>query len=304
MDCVIFFGQEASTEPMKPGGRQAIIVKNQGKGVEKMKSVKYATAMALALAGCTLLAGPALAAEEEKPFADLTVGAYSQYIWRGFALSKDSIVVQPSMTIGYKGFSMNLWGNLDSDPYSSTTDNKNNWTETDLTLAYDREIGPVALTAGYIYYALDAANDTQEVFVSASYDTFLSPTLSVYKDIANFSGWYATLGISHSLPLTETLALDLGAQVGYLRANEASSYEEVDGSGTGTGKAYRAMHDGLLSAALPIALNQYLTITPELKYSFAMSSKASDLLENSNQGVINDREDNFIYGGVSMTLAF
>jgi len=272
-----------------------------------MKSVKkYATAMALALAGCTLLAGPALATEEEKPFADLTVGAYSQYIWRGFALSKDSIVIQPSMTVGYKGFSMNLWGNLDSDPFDAdpTVDNKSNWTETDLTLAYDWEMGPVGLSAGYIYYGLDAANDTQEVFLSASYDTFLSPTLSVYKDIANLSGWYVTLGVSHSLPLTETLALDLGAQVGYLRANDVSSYEEVDGSGNGTGKAYRAMHDGLLSAALPIALNEYLTITPELSYSFALSSKASDFLEESNSGAINKREDNFIYGGVSMTLAF
>lgn len=269
-----------------------------------MKSVKYATAMALAFAGCALLAGPAMA-EEDKPFADLTVGAYSQYLWRGFALSKDSIVIQPSMTIGYKGFSMNLWGNLDSDPYSATAaDNKSNWTETDLTLAYGREVGPVSLSAGYIYYGMDSLTDTQEVFVSASYDTFLSPTLSVYKDIANLSGWYVTLGVSHSLPLTETLALDLGAQIGYLRANEASSYEEVDGSGTGNGKAYRAMHDGLLSASLPIALNEYLTVTPKLSYSFALSSDASDRLEESNNAAIGERDDNFIYGGVSMTLAF
>ena len=37
-------------------------------------------------------------AEEEKPTANLTVGAYSQYIWRGFELSKDSLVIQPKST--------------------------------------------------------------------------------------------------------------------------------------------------------------------------------------------------------------
>jgi len=83
-------------------------------------------------------------AEEDKPTADLTFGAYSQYIWHGFELSKDSLVIQPSMTVAYKGFSANLWGNLDTDQYSDTTDGTNNWNETDMTLAYGWEMGPAA----------------------------------------------------------------------------------------------------------------------------------------------------------------
>jgi len=71
-------------------------------------------------------------AEEESPTASADVAILSKYIWRGQELSHDSIVVQPSMTVSYMGFSGNLWGNLDTDQYKSDEDH--NWNETDLTL--------------------------------------------------------------------------------------------------------------------------------------------------------------------------
>jgi hypothetical protein len=60
-------------------------------------------------------------AVEEKPTGEFAFAAFSQYIWRGYELSRDSVVFQPSMTIVYKGFSANMWGNLDTDPYSAGT---------------------------------------------------------------------------------------------------------------------------------------------------------------------------------------
>ena len=37
---------------------------------------------------------------EENPFTtDLTIGLYSQYVWRGHELSKDSLVIQPSFSV-------------------------------------------------------------------------------------------------------------------------------------------------------------------------------------------------------------
>ena len=50
-------------------------------------------------------------AQEEKPTASADVGVFSKYMWRGWELSDDSIVIQPSVTVGYRGFSLNLWGN-------------------------------------------------------------------------------------------------------------------------------------------------------------------------------------------------
>ncbi len=40
--------------------------------------------------------------------ADLNVSLYSQYIWRGYGLSRDGLVIFPTLTVGYKGFAVNV----------------------------------------------------------------------------------------------------------------------------------------------------------------------------------------------------
>ena len=258
---------------------------------------KLLTGVAAAGVGLSMFSGLAFAEEEEKPTANLTVGAYSQYIWRGFELSKDSVVVQPSMTVGYKGFSANLWGNLDTDPYSATTDETNNWNETDLTLAYGWEMGPVAFSVGYIYYALDAAEDSQEFFASAALKSILKPTLTVYRDTDFYPGWYTTLGISHSFPVQGDITLDLGAQASYLVADEAATYADPDNGND----AYSNFHDGVLSVGLTVPVNKYITISPKLSYTFPLTNDAKDLMRASSQ---DGNDDDFIYGGVAVSLAF
>ena len=241
-------------------------------------------------------------AEDDKPTAELSVAALSQYVWRGFALSKDSIVVQPSATIGYKGFSFNLWGNMDTDLWNKDDANRpSSWTETDMTMSYAWAMGPVSFSAGYIYYAVDnSANNTQELFLSATLDTLLKPTLKVYRDIDHFPGWYATLGVSHSVPVTGEINLDLGAQVGYLAADEASSYADPSDSS----KAYGNFHDGVLSASMKIPVNKYIAVTPQLYYSFPLSSDAKDRLKADNLGAIAKNDADFVYGGVALSMAF
>jgi uncharacterized protein (TIGR02001 family) len=223
---------------------------------------------------------------EDKPEADLTVGLYSQYIWRGFELSKDSVVIQPSMTVSYKGFGFNLWGNLDTDAYAT---NDNNFTETDMTLSYDGSMNKIGYGVGYIYYEVDGGNDSQEVYVKASYDTLLNPTLTFYKEITGIGGWYANLGISHSVKLNEELNLDLGASIGYLDNEDT----------------YNELHDGSISASISIPVGEYISVTPELHYTFALSSDAGDYIKaaNTSAGFTGD-DDSFIYGGVSASLSF
>ncbi|MFA6498316.1 MAG: P-II family nitrogen regulator [Desulfurivibrionaceae bacterium] len=260
-------------------------------GINPLFRKTFTTALALGL----LVTTQALAAEEEaKPTANLTVGAYSQYIWRGFEYSKDSVVVQPSMTVGYKGFSANLWGNYDTDPY---VDDTHKWTETDMTLAYGWEMGPMAYSVGYIYYANDSAEDSQEFFASAALNTLLKPTLTVYRDTDYYPGWYTTLGVSHSFPVQGDITLDLGGQVSYLKADSASTYH-VSNDPT---KAYSNFHDGVLSVGLTVPVNKYLTVTPKFNYTFALSNDAKDLMKASSK---NGNDDSFLYGGVAASLAF
>ena len=112
---------------------------------------------ALGLLVCTVLAVPGapLWAEEEKPTGDFTTAVLNQYVWRGYELSRNSIVIQPSMTIGYKGFTANIWGNLDTKPYSpASASYTGTWNETDLTLSYSKTLGLFNVGGGYIYYSL------------------------------------------------------------------------------------------------------------------------------------------------------
>ncbi|MFT5731271.1 MAG: hypothetical protein ACI8PB_005468 [Desulforhopalus sp.] len=110
-----------------------------------------------------LLAHPVIG--KENPFTiDLTIGLYNQYVWRGYELSKDSLVIQPSFSVDYKGFGVNLWGDFDTDQYDLDT---GNWNETGLTISYSGAVSGVTYDIGYIYYALeDGEEDTQEVYTT------------------------------------------------------------------------------------------------------------------------------------------
>ena len=275
------------------------------------KSMLTTGSMALLGLFCTGLAASSVWAEEEKPTADLSVSALSKYVWRGFELSKDSIVLQPSMTVGYKGFGFNLWGNLDTDLHDSfrydddgneTTDS---WTETDMTISYDGSCNFADYGVGYIYYSLDGLEDTQEVYVSATLKTLLSPSLAIYRDFDSLPGWYLTLGVSHSFAINEKLNLDLGAQVSYLYSDDDSSYSEMtldaNGDWVATGDAYRDFHDGRLSASMSFPLGEYFSLTPEIYYSFPLSSEADDLLESAS---VNGSDSDFVYGGVTLSMSF
>ena len=243
------------------------------------KKMILASALALSLVG---LGASAALAEEEAPTADASVSFYSAYIWRGFGLSDDSLVIQPSMTVGYKGFAMNLWGNLDTDYYAEDTTKYN---ETDITLSYDGAYEKLGYGVGYIYYALDAADDTQEIYATLSYDILLSPTVTFYYDVDHFSGaYYATFDISHSFTIAENYSLDLGFLVSYL--DDSEDYDDF--------------HNGVASVSMTFPFAKYFSLTPEINYSFALSSDAEDYIEAGSA----DDDDSYIYGGATLSIAF
>jgi len=265
------------------------------------KNVLLTISAVLILALVSIL--PAAAEDAERPTADLSVSVLSAYIWRGQELSKDSAVIQPSMTVGYKGFSVNLWGNSDTDPYTASDeeDEDNNWNETDLTLSYGKSFGMLSVEGGYIYYGLDGCDDSQELFLSLGLDTLLSPSLTVYKDIDGYPHWYFLLGISHSFAITEKVALELSASVSYLKSEDEDDYPEISDSGLETGDKFEDFHDGIISASLPVPVGEYFTVTPTVSYTFALSGDAGDEMEYRSK---NGDDDNFLYGGVTVSMAF
>ncbi len=241
---------------------------------------------------------PVFGAEEEaeKPSGSMSVSMLSKYVWRGYELSKDSIVIQPSITASYMGFGINLWGNLDTDQDAELFgEDGANWNETDLTLSYGGSAGMVSYSAGYIYYGLEGIDDTQEIYGSLALDTILVPTVTVYRDIDAYPGWYTTLGVSHSFQLSESISLNLGGQVSYLSADDEDTLADPDDPGS----AYSDFHDGKLSATLNIPITEEISVAPNISYSFALSDGASDIIK---AGSASGDDDDFIFGGITLNM--
>jgi hypothetical protein len=255
------------------------------------------------------------AAEEDKVTGEVAASVLSAYIWRGQELTRHSVVIQPSLTASYKGFSANAWGNLDTKPYSAMDEEySSNFTETDVTLSYAKKFGMVQAGLGYIYYGLAAAVpggadllDSQEVFLTLGLDTIVSPTLTVYKEIDHYHQWYTTLAVSHTFALHEKAGLKLAAQISYLKSEDATTYPEFDGDSLATTDKFNNFHDGMVSIALPIAATDHLTITPTATYVFPLSSDAKNEMQARGlEGAANpsDKDGSYLYGGIMLSYAF
>lgn len=243
----------------------------------------------------------------DPPTAELNAAFLSQYIWRGQAFGRDSLVIQPELTIGWYGFSFDMWSNFDTDLYDADTDDNTGAkvNETDLTFSYGRSFGPISATLGTVYYALDGTQDSMEIYLSVGADVLLAPTLSVYREVLHYPGWYLKFDISHSFTLTNYMSLDLGASIAYEISEDSSLYPDVDSDGVPNfNDEYSGFLDGTVSAALPITVGKYFTITPLITLSYAPGGDAEDLLKYVNDGLINRDTSTFVYGGVKFTFAF
>ena len=266
----------------------------------------------------TIFAPGLFASEEEKPATDVTVAVLSQYLWRGYELSRNGVVIQPSLTVGYKGFSVNIWGNLDAKPYySGAAPDKSYssaWNETDVTLAYSKAMGPFTVGGGYIYYGLGALNqdladrlDSQEIFASLGLNTLLSPTLTVYKEIDHYHNWYMLLGISHVFELSKIMSLKLAASAGYLLSSDETTYPKFDGNALATTDKFNNFHDGSVTASMPLKVMKYVTVTPIVSYVFPLSRDARNEMKGfglKGTATNAERDSSFLYGGVSASFSF
>lgn len=246
--------------------------------------------------------------EEEKVTGSVSLGAYNRYIFRGYELSSDSVVIQPSITLSYKGFSLNYWGNIDTNEKGTQSfvpdrPGRKSFNESDLTLSYTHSFGPLSLTGGYIYYGTKYTDETEEVFLSASYDIISKPTLTIYRDISTYPGTYVNLSFSHSFEVYKDITLDLAASFGYFKGDD--NYWKTYESSTGdyTGKKYSGFHDGKLQAGFTIPVMKNLTVQPVVQYWFPLSNKAKRIVDGSSYNPNGHLDDTWV-AGIGITFSF
>jgi hypothetical protein len=228
-----------------------------------------------------------------------SLAVLSQYIFRGYQIGKNSVVLQPTATVEYRGFAVTFWGNVDTQEHATpyfTPDlpGQASFNEADVSLSYTRSIGKLSLTGGIWYYGTQYVDDTEELFISATYDVITKPTLSVYRDINSFPATYYNLSLAHSIPVGHGITVDLGAAAGYL-AGDCNLYKTEGG----TGPVYSAFHDGMVKVGLTIPVAKYWVVQPVVQYYFPLSEEAG----RTGYNPCGELDQDFVYG-VSATFSF
>lgn len=231
-------------------------------------------------------AGIGTAQEEETaspgPDFGMDVAFVNKYVWRGMLLT-DGPVFQPSATLGYKGASVNVWGNLDLD---NVNDLAGEFNEIDLTLDYTHTIKEFSVSGGLIYYDFPNTDfrSTLELYVAAGVDILLQPCVTVYFDVDQAEGFYGTLGLSHSieLPGSDALSwsLDLATSIGLGSSQYVDFYFGVDNA---------AFTDFYAEASLPVTILEQLTVTPYAGVTMVLDNALRSEMAES---------DNFLFGAV------
>jgi hypothetical protein len=268
-------------------------------------------------------------AAEEKPTASVGFDLFSQYIWRGIALSRNSVVIQPSVTVGYKGFSLNVWGNLDTGEdnrflFPAPGKRGLKWNETDFTFGYSRDlytgkvIKAITANAGVIYYSLDSTanpqGDSFEIYWGLAIDVnWFKLAATVNKEVLHYPGWWLTLGISRVFELpfkikdNSNVSLEVGNNFLFLFSNDPAAYPDPSNANLDT--AFSGPLAGQFYATLNVPLHKYVTLSPKIGYWYALGGKSTDLLGNGGAqqymtGLSWDKQHNHVYGGFNLSFAF
>ena len=274
-----------------------------------MASIKRA-----GIVGLTLLAflAPTRALSEEGTPASMTgnasLGVFNRYVFRGYRIGRDSLVIQPALSVSHRGFSASFWGNIDLQEkatpcFAPDRPGRKSFNETDLTLAYALAMGEFGVTAGFIYYGTKYAAETQELYAGLSWNVFGKPALTVYQDIDAYPGTYVLFSLSQSFPLGKHATLDIGSSAAYFsgRADYWRTY--LPSAGSYAGEKYRAFHDGMVKAGLTFPLGQKTGFQAAAQYFFPLSAAAKRTIAGHSYN-INGHLVGVLVVGANLNFAF
>jgi hypothetical protein len=225
-----------------------------------------------------------LRAEASGVTGGVSLGLLNRYIFRGYQIGQPRGVAQPAISVAWKGFSISLWGNIDfnEQPTPSFVPDRPgrvSLDETDLTLSYTRSLGDLSGTVGFICYRTKYTAETEELFIGISYGGWGHPSLTVYRDIDSYPGWYISLTAAQSFPLGGRMTLDIGASAAGFIGTGDYWKTLVSETMLYTGDKYGALHDGMVKAGTTILLGKGFSLQPMIQICFPLSSGASRILD-------------------------
>lgn len=197
-----------------------------------------------------------------------TMDFYDKYVWRGQILDTDG-VVQPGIAVTVGGFEMGLWGSYDiENDDGAASDEQDGW------IAYTHAMEALSITVGHTWYDFpEGGSSSKELYVSVGYDTFLSPSVTLYHDYEDGkdaiagggNGNYWAIDIGHSLTLSEDYGITLDL---------AATYGIYDGQWYEDGTHITP------SIGLTIPLTDNLTVSPVVSFNRNLTGELADSVDD------------------------
>lgn len=185
---------------------------------------------------------------------------YSAYVSRG-QVNSDRPVIEPALTVSKHGVRLNVWGNLD---LSDEVTGKRQFSEVDLTAAYDFPVPVIEASAGIIEYLYPNTPrpETREVFLSVAWpNQILRPDLDMYYDFGDVHGAYLNVSLEHDFTfLKNRLRLTPGINSGW-GSRSYNTYNfawEVD-NGTASDDLVTSQDAGMLNGEAYVVAEYALT---------------------------------------------
>lgn len=204
----------------------------------------------------------------------------NKYVWRG-CLITDGAVLQPTLTAGYKGVSLNVWGNMD---FTDDAGYKNKFKEFDYTLDYSFDFNNFSFSAGAVDYTFPdtGVKSTTEIYAGAIYNITGSPSLKIYQDVKEVKGTYFSFGGGYSFPIGEITSIDLSGALGFATAKHNKCYYFADSSG---------LTDLFIGAGFPFEVGKNISLTPSAAFTSLINSDIRDAYDK-----VDIDTENIIFG--------
>lgn len=290
-----------------------------------MMALSVVASMAIAenaTAPATTAAAPAAAPEAAKEEAKsplsfaATLDLYSAYVWRGTVIN-DEPVWQPGATISYKAadygtFAANVWSSFDTTKREGHTV-AGGLGEIDYTLSYSKDVGPVSLSAGHIWYTFpklggktivdensgktyeNYGHSTREVFVNAQYNNdIVNPFVKVNYDYALAEGFYGNVGLNKTVGLTDRLSVGSEVSLGMGDSSYSALYfREND----------KALLDFNAAVFASYALTDHVSVGARLAWMQLVDQDVKHNVEDANNGLYY-QDSNLLWGGINLAVSF
>lgn len=232
--------------------------KNTG-GIDAMEKLAL-------VAGLAVLGGIGNGAQEpNKIETELTLEFASKYVWHGLNSVNDN-VFQPGVSFSMKGFTLSFWGSAELTNWNEPNYDlapKGRFSEIDTSIQYDGACKNMGWNVGIVDYQYPGTGYERyrEWFAGVSFeDAPGAPSLTLYAGDNKTSGTYATLGLSHSIPVNmgKAESFDLALEMTYGDARSNRFLYGYDGA---------TLTDIHLSASTQFDLGRGWSFTPTLHYS-------------------------------------